>query len=93
MHLPLHLNRGKILPQAIPGKMYVIVLQSVCIPVVSTTSLPPPTQLAVMEGEDEGSLAALSEDYYEIDPLEKEWMLATAQGDLDRIHRYLFWAE
>ncbi len=57
-------------------------------PSPSLPPLLPSSQLATMEGDDEGSLTALSEDYYEIDPLEKEWMMASVQGDMERLHRY-----
>jgi hypothetical protein len=36
-------------------------------------------------GDQDGSLSAPSEEYEELDPLEKEWMLACASGDLDTL--------
>ena len=35
------------------------------------------------------SESAEGDYYYDIDPLEKEWMLATSQSDLDSIHRLI----
>ena len=43
-------------------------------------------------GDDDGSITALSEpdgEYYDIDPLEKEWMVAAAMGDMESMHRLL----
>lgn len=46
-----------------------------------------------LEGDDVGSVTEISEqdqyDYWEIDPLEKEWMLAAAEASLDNIHRLI----
>ena len=35
------------------------------------------------------SESAEGDYYYDIDPLEKEWMVATAQSDMDSIHRLI----
>ena len=37
------------------------------------------------DGDQDGSLSAPSEDY-ELDPLEKDWMLACASADMDELH-------
>jgi hypothetical protein len=39
-------------------------------------------------GDQDGSLSAPS-DEYEIDPIEKEWMLACASADMQEIHSLL----
>jgi hypothetical protein len=36
-------------------------------------------------GDQDGSLSAPSEEYEELDPLEKEWMLACASGDMQTV--------
>ena len=50
-------------------------------------SLPALLQLSQYQegGDQDGSLSAPSEEYEELDPLEKEWMLACASGDLDTL--------
>ena len=50
---------------------------------------PSPTVLQLSQyqegGDQDGSLSAPSDDYEELDPLEKEWMLACASGDLESL--------
>ena len=54
---------------------------------------PPLFSQLAHEGDDEGSIAAISDqaegEYYEIDPLEKEWMLAATHADMESIHRLI----
>lgn len=47
--------------------------------------LSPSFQLSQGEGDQDGSLSAPSEES-EIDPLEKEWMLASSSADMEEIH-------
>lgn len=64
---------------------------------VSKTYVPhpltPPTQVSQYGDEEgSGSLQGTEPDYWDIDPYEKEWMLANAEGNMETIHR-LFMTE